>query len=97
KRIDDDDFMIRFSQRSPRSIWSDVNERLARSLVKDGRMKPAGLRAFQARRKEAPAYAYEQRRGLSAAFEKRLRADPAAAKTWASFPPGYRRTVGFWV
>jgi uncharacterized protein YdeI (YjbR/CyaY-like superfamily) len=63
-------------------------------------MRPAGLRAFEARADERSAiYAYEQRRGakLEPAQERRFRAN---AQAWAFFnaqPPWYRRNATWWV
>lgn len=50
KRIDDRSYTIRFTPRKPRSIWSKVNISRAQELIEHGRMQPAGLAAFEARR-----------------------------------------------
>src|SRR5258707_13018399 len=49
KNIDEDSYKIRFSPRKPSSIWSAVNIRNVERLIKDERMQPAGLKAFEAR------------------------------------------------
>src|ERR1700674_4192178 len=62
KRVDDLSYTIRFSPRKLRSIWSVVNINRARALIKERRMTPAGLKAFQARRDyRSGIYSYEQR------------------------------------
>ncbi len=62
KRLDEESYMIRFTPRGPRSIWSAVNIRRTLALAGEGRMKPAGLRAFDARRENRSGiYSYEQR------------------------------------
>lgn len=60
-RIDDKTYKIRFTPRKTESTWSAVNIGRAEHLIKEGRMKPAGLAAFE-RRGEARSriYAYEQ-------------------------------------
>lgn len=48
KSIDDLSYMQRFTPRRPKSIWSKRNiEHIAR-LIKEGRMKPAGLKEAEA-------------------------------------------------
>jgi uncharacterized protein YdeI (YjbR/CyaY-like superfamily) len=42
KGIDDERYAIRFVPRRPGSNWSERNRELARRLVEDGRMEPAG-------------------------------------------------------
>lgn len=99
KRVDDERYVIRFTPRRPRSIWSVVNVRRVKALTNSGRMRPAGLKAFEAlHQARSGVYSFEQRpKRLEPAFEKRFRADRGA---WAFFqkqPPWYRRTSIFWV
>lgn len=48
RRFDEHFFLQRFTPRRPRSRWSAINRERARRLIADGRMKPAGLREYQA-------------------------------------------------
>jgi uncharacterized protein YdeI (YjbR/CyaY-like superfamily) len=41
-------FLQRFTPRRPRSKWSAINRERGRRLIAEGRMKPAGLREYQA-------------------------------------------------
>src|ERR671922_226974 len=50
KSVDGDSYTIRFTPRRAGSIWSAVNIRRAQALAEEGRMRPAGLAVFQARR-----------------------------------------------
>jgi len=43
RRIDDDRYAIRFVPRRPRSHWSVKNRVMARRLLAEGRVRPAGL------------------------------------------------------
>ena len=62
KSVDEISYMIRFSPRRPRSIWSAVNIKRAGELVEQGLMQPAGLKAFEARQEyRSGIYSYEQR------------------------------------
>jgi len=97
--VDDERYTIRFTPRKPRSKWSVVNIARAKELVRLGRMRPAGLRAFESRDEAAAAYSDEQRRTAELGPEAE-RAFRANAKAWAFFqaqPPWYRRAATGWV
>ncbi|MGZ8848557.1 MAG: YdeI/OmpD-associated family protein, partial [Pyrinomonadaceae bacterium] len=62
KRIDAESYRIRFSPRKSTSIWSAVNIRNVERLLKEKRMQPPGLKAYEARKENRSGiYAYEQR------------------------------------
>jgi uncharacterized protein YdeI (YjbR/CyaY-like superfamily) len=100
KSIDAEAYMIRFTPRRARSIWSAVNIARVAVLTDEGRMRPAGLEAFEARREDRSGiYSYEQRdrAKLEQAYEKRFR---AKKKAWAAFetmPKSYRKAAIRWV
>jgi uncharacterized protein YdeI (YjbR/CyaY-like superfamily) len=98
--IDDDSYMQRFTPRRPGSNWSKINIAKVTKLTEEGRMRPAGLRAFEARTDASPGqYSYEERdqARLTEEHERRLRADAAAWEYWQARPPGYRKEATFWV
>ena len=100
KRIDDERYMIRFTPRRAGSIWSAVNIRRVAALTAEGRMRPAGQTAFEARREDRSGiYSYEQRDQavFPAAFEKRFRAEKAAWQWFEAQPKGYRQNTIRWV
>jgi uncharacterized protein YdeI (YjbR/CyaY-like superfamily) len=100
KRIDDASYAIRFTPRKPRSTWSAVNVRRVAELAEQGRMQPAGLRAFE-QRSEAKTgiYAYENRASarLDAEFEQQFRTNQPAWDFFQAQPAGYRKTAIWWV
>jgi uncharacterized protein YdeI (YjbR/CyaY-like superfamily) len=98
RRIDEERYEIRFTPRKKTSIWSTVNVKRVAELEAEGRMRPAGLAAFAARKEaRTSVYAYEQRTdaALPPEYEKRLRANAAAWKDWSARPPGYRKTAAW--
>jgi uncharacterized protein YdeI (YjbR/CyaY-like superfamily) len=100
RSIDEDSYSIRFTPRTARSIWSAVNIERAGELIALGRMRPAGLAAFAARRDDRSAiYSHEQRRSpeLEADQEARFRADAAAWAWFEDQAPWYRRAAIHWV
>jgi uncharacterized protein YdeI (YjbR/CyaY-like superfamily) len=95
-----DAYTIRFTPRKPRSTWSAVNIRRAQELIREGRMRPAGLRAFEARTDDRSAiYAYEQRQDakLAPEEERELRADERAWAFYSAQPPSYRKRMIWWI
>jgi uncharacterized protein YdeI (YjbR/CyaY-like superfamily) len=100
KSVDDNSYKIRFTPRRAGSNWSLVNIKRVGELTTLGRMRPAGLEAFAARKeKRSGVYAYEQRKSaaLDAQQEKRLRANKPAWDFFRSQPPSYRQTAIWWV
>jgi uncharacterized protein YdeI (YjbR/CyaY-like superfamily) len=100
KRLDDQRYTIRFTPRKPRSTWSAVNVERVAVLTAEGRMRPAGLKAFQARAPDKTGiYAYEQRK--TAKLEPgQVRAFKANQSAWAYFqaqPAWYQTAATWWV
>jgi uncharacterized protein YdeI (YjbR/CyaY-like superfamily) len=96
--IDDTSYRIRFTPRKLTSTWSAVNVKRVAQLRKLKLMRPAGIKAFEARKGDKTGiYAYEQRQGakLSHAYEKQFRANPKAWKFVESQPAWYRRTATY--
>ena len=99
RKIDAERFIHRFTPRKPGSIWSRINILRAEQLIAAGRMQPAGLAAFARRDvKRSAVYSFEQhRRDFPTGLKPRFRTHPSAWKFWLQQPPGYRRTVVWWV
>jgi uncharacterized protein YdeI (YjbR/CyaY-like superfamily) len=98
--IDEERYRQRFTPRKPGSNWSKVNIAKVARLTEAGKMRPAGLAAFEARTEaKSGVYSFEQEKPaeLPHAYEKRLRADAAAWEYWKARPPSYRRTATHWV
>jgi uncharacterized protein YdeI (YjbR/CyaY-like superfamily) len=92
--IDEDRYMQRFTPRRPGSNWSKINVEKVGKLIEDGRMRPAGLAAFEKRSDEKTGvYSFERETKLAPDYETRLRANEAAAEYFDSRPPWYRRTA----
>ncbi len=99
KRVDEARYMIRFTPRRERSIWSAVNIRRVAALKRAGLMRPAGLAAWARRTRERfGVYSYENRpKTMPPRYQRVLQARPRAWAFFAAQPPGYRRTIIWWV
>ena len=99
RSVDAERYTIRFTPRRPQSIWSRVNVARVTVLTREGRMRPAGQRAFEAMRPtRSGVYSFERSLATLTAKEiatfKRSR---AAWRFWEAQPPGYRKIAAHWV
>ena len=99
KSIDDESYMNRLTPRRKGSNWSAINIKRVKELTKLGLMKPAGLKAFEARDpKKANQYSFERDKvEFTAPHLKQFKANK---KAWAFFqkqPPGYRKIATWYV
>ena len=100
KSIDAERYRIRFTPRRPTSTWSAINIGRVRELSRQGRMLPAGLKAFDLRTDvRSGGYSYENRKAavLSEVAEKQFRSHSKAWKFFQGQPAGYRKTAIWWV
>jgi uncharacterized protein YdeI (YjbR/CyaY-like superfamily) len=100
KGIDGLSYSNRITARKPRSTWSAINIARAKELIKQGRMRPAGLKAFERRTDERSAiYSYEQLKvaRLEPQAERAFRTNKKAWAFFQSQPPSYRKTAIYWV
>ena len=100
KSLDETSYVIRFTPRRAKSIWSAINIKRVAELNALGLMRPKGVQAFERRTgKRSAIYAYEQRKGakLSGAYERQFRANKKARRFFRAQPPWYQRTASWWV
>lgn len=102
RTVDESSYSNRFTPRRRDSNWSAVNVAKVAELTGAGRMKPAGIVAFEARRASRTAiYSYENPATplpeLAPEELDRLRANAQAWEWWSSRAPGYRRLASGWV
>ncbi len=92
-------YTIRFTPRRPGSTWSSINIRRAQELIAQRRMRPAGRRAFEARRENRSGiYTYEQRSAdLEEPYVRLLKRNKAAWAFLKAQPPSYRKAVNWWI
>ena len=97
--IDEASYRIRFSARRKGSIWSAINIGRVTALAAEGRMLPAGLEAFEARKEnKSGIYSYEQRpERLTPPYEGHLRRNKTAWTFFRAQPASYRRAATWWV
>jgi len=92
-------YMIRFTPRKPRSVWSQRNIELVERLTAEGRMKAEGLAAFAFKDLHPESgYATAKFDGtFTDEMMARFKKIPGAWKFYQEQPPGYRRHAARWV
>ena len=90
KALDETSFLQRYTQRRPKSIWSQVNRDKVAALIRDKRMRAPGLRQVELARQDGRwDAAYAPIRSASAAslpddLRAAIDANPRARKTFAT-------------
>jgi uncharacterized protein YdeI (YjbR/CyaY-like superfamily) len=82
-RYDEHFYLQRFTPRRPRSKWSAINRERAQRLIAAGRMKPAGLREYQAAQADGrldEAYEPQSRATVPSDFQAALDQSPKASQ-----------------
>lgn len=100
KRIDDQSYQIRFTPRNPKSHWSRINVEKAEKLIKNGLMKPAGLKLYKNRDKEKSEQAsYEQQNvELREDFIRQIKKNKKAWDYYQNrLAPSYKKASIHWI
>ena len=100
KSIDETSYVIRFTPRKARSTWSAVDIGRVPVLQAAGRMRPAGLKAFDEQTEDkSGVYSYEQRDGIELGdeYEQQFRANTAAWEFFQTQAAWYRKAAIWWV
>lgn len=100
KRIDDSSYLIRFTRRRSGSIWSLVNVARIEQLTAEGRMRPSGVAAYEAKTAERTGiYAFERKTSadLTAAETRHFRKNKVAWQYFEAAAPSYKKVITHWV
>jgi uncharacterized protein YdeI (YjbR/CyaY-like superfamily) len=98
RRGGEDHHTIRFTPRKAKSKWSAINVNHVKRLIAAKRLKPAGLKAYEARGDKAGLnYSYETRQPFDPALKARFESNKRAWAFFTAQPPGYQRIATWWV
>jgi uncharacterized protein YdeI (YjbR/CyaY-like superfamily) len=95
-KYDDEHWLIRFTPRSPRSKWSQVNHTRATQLMEAGRMRPRGLAQVEAAKADGrwdAAYAPASRAEVPADLQAALDRSPKAAEFFGTLSGANRYAI----
>jgi uncharacterized protein YdeI (YjbR/CyaY-like superfamily) len=100
KKIDDERFILKFSPRKPKSVWSKINKEKAEQLIAEGRMTAAGFQAIDQAKKQGlwdAAYTNKVKERLPSDLKQALMEKPVAWKHFQRFANSYRNMYIGWV
>jgi uncharacterized protein YdeI (YjbR/CyaY-like superfamily) len=98
RAFDEQYFLQRFTPRRPKSIWSKINCEKVEQLIKDGRMKPAGMKTVESAKADGrwnAAYASQGKADTPADFLDALNANPKAKAFFATLNSTNRYAIYF--
>jgi uncharacterized protein YdeI (YjbR/CyaY-like superfamily) len=98
-RFDDDRGKLYFAPRKPRSVWAASNKARVERLIREGRMRPAGLAAIERAKANGSWEVLDsvERLEVPEDLARALADNPPAEDHFAAFPPSTRRMLLGWV
>ena len=97
-RLDDERYIRRFAKRTKKSRWSNATQRYAKRLIKEGRMTPAGLEAYQWGLKHPVIdHGLPKNPPIPADLKKALTKSKKAQQHFTHFAPSYKRFYIYWI
>jgi uncharacterized protein YdeI (YjbR/CyaY-like superfamily) len=100
KKIDEDSFILKFSPRKSKSVWSKINKDKAEQLIAQGKMTPAGLEKIKEAQQHGlwdVAYTNKVKERLPTDLKQELIKNRAAWKHFQAFANSYRNMYIGWV
>ncbi len=100
KKIDKERFILRYSPRRSRSVWSKINKDTAKKMISKGKMMPAGLDKINQAKTSGywdNAYTNLVKEQLPNDLKKALKMDKTAWDNFQEFANSYRNTYIGWV
>jgi uncharacterized protein YdeI (YjbR/CyaY-like superfamily) len=100
KSIDEDRFILRYSSRKSKSIWSMINKEKALRLIEEGRMHSSGFEKIEEAKKNGywdTAYTNKIRDEIPQDLIKALVKDKVAQANFHNFANSYRNNYVGWI
>ena len=100
KKIDEERFILRYSPRKEKSVWSKINKDTAERMIQSEKMTKAGLEKINFAKKHGmweTAYTNLKKERLPSYLKKALMKDKVAWKNFQNFANSYRNTYIGWV
>ncbi|MCT2561096.1 YdeI/OmpD-associated family protein [Chryseobacterium herbae] len=98
RSVDAESYYNRFTPRKSSSNWSLINIKKVEELTKAGLMRPAGQKAFEARKEDKTGiYSHETENILDPAYEKEFKAHKNAWEFFEKQAPSYKKLTIHWL
>ncbi len=102
KRLNDDRYARKFTPRSERSVWSELNKERARKMIREGRMTQAGLVLIRAAKvsgewglKRSKLHVCVQE--LPTELRDAFACEPRAEEAFQRLSPSYQKQYVLWI
>jgi len=100
KKIDEERFILRYSPRKPRSVWSKINKENAEKMISLGKMMPVGFEKIEEAKKQGywdTAYTNLEKERMPSDLKKALIMNKTAWNNFQHFANSYRNMYIGWV
>jgi len=100
KKIDEEKFILKYSPRKPKSVWSKINKEKSEELIASGKMTQAGLEKIEEAKKQGLwdiAYTNLVREKLPLDLKNSLIENKTAWNNFQNFANSYRNMYIGWV
>ena len=100
KKVDEEKFILKYSPRKPKSVWSKINKEKAVELIASGKMTKAGLEKIEEAKKQGLwDKAYTNLVGEKLPFDLKisLMKNKTAWNNFQNFANSYRNMYIYWV
>jgi uncharacterized protein YdeI (YjbR/CyaY-like superfamily) len=100
KRIDEERYILRYTPRKKKSVWSKINKDTAERMIKLGKMTEFGLDKIELAKKNGlwdNAYTNKVREEIPSDLKKSLLSDKIAWNNFQNFANSYRNMYIGWI
>ena len=100
KKIDEERYILRYTPRKNKSVWSKINKEKAERMISQGKMTQAGLEKINLAKKNdlwKKAYTNKKRDKIPYDLKESLQSDKIAWKNFQNFANSYRNIYIGWV
>ena len=99
QKRDEDCFLLMFSKRKPKSVWSAINKKRIEKLIADKRMKPAGMSAIEIAKENGSWTSIDKVEAMEmpAELNKAIKKNKKAFENFNAFPASTKKALFQWV
>ncbi len=97
KKIDYDKYMQRYSPRTSKSLWSEINVERAKKMIEQGSMTEYGLKVFREGTKTKTRVPSSKKFSVPAYFKEALTKNKKAWDNFQNFSPSAKLAYVYWV
>lgn len=92
-------FLLTFSKRKPKSVWSATNKKRLEKLIAANKMAPAGLAAVEIAKENGSWTSIDKVEAMEMpdALSKALKKNKTAKKYFDAFPPSAKKGIYQWI